>query len=104
MALPYTPHLGYRHETMAVKPREGSAASAVRIPLGWELAPAQGALLVRDDPFPFALIGRWAGGGAVIGSAPVRVASPVEDPFDLLDEQPVVAAGDPPVVGGGWFG
>ena len=55
---------------------------------------------------PFALIGRWAGGGALIGSEPVAVAGADDDPFALLDEQPAVAADAPPGVrvGGGWFG
>ncbi len=35
---------------------------------------------------PFALLGRWAGGGALIGSEPVEVASDDDDPFALLDD------------------
>ena len=63
------------------------------------------ALLVREDPDPFALVGRWAGGGALVGSHPLRRALPGEDPFDVLartGERPA----DPPAgfVGGGWFG
>ena len=63
-------------------------------------------LLVRDDVRPFALVGRWAGGAALAGGAPVRVADPErEDPFALLDEQPPVSGEVPPgFVGGGWFG
>jgi para-aminobenzoate synthetase/4-amino-4-deoxychorismate lyase len=96
----------------------------VRVPLRWTLAPERAALLVRQDTRPFALIGRWAGGGALIGSEPIRVASHDEDPFAVLDDQPSLADpstidGDPfalpgnqPVpphpgtgaVGGGWFG
>jgi para-aminobenzoate synthetase/4-amino-4-deoxychorismate lyase len=79
------------------------------------LSPEAVALLVRHDERPFALIGRWAGGGAVIGSEPVRVAGAEEDPFALLDAQPPLAPANgprPPVktnvqlngVGGGWFG
>lgn len=96
---------------MAVKPHCGSRLSLVRIPLGWRLPPERAALLLRDDPYPFALIGRWAGGGAIIGSAPVRLAAGDEDPFTLLDEQPLVevaghrATATPATpVGGGWFG
>ena len=66
---------------------------------------AEGALLVRGDAHPFALAGDWAGGGALVGSEPLVVAGPEEDPFELLDRQP---AGDRRVgsegVGGGWFG
>ncbi len=80
----------------------------VRVPLAWALAPEAAALLVRDDERPFALIGRWAGGGALIGSEPVRVASAEEDPFALLDEQPRVDRGPEgrldSAVAGGWFG
>ena len=77
---------------------------AVRIPLDWTLTPERAALLVRGDRRPFALIGRWAGGGALIGSEPVRVGSPDEDPFALLDDQPDVVLDDEAAVGGGWFG
>jgi para-aminobenzoate synthetase/4-amino-4-deoxychorismate lyase len=83
-----------------------SAATVVRTPLTWTLAPERAALLVRDDARPFALIGRWAGGGALIGAEPVRVAREDDDPFELLDEQPDVsgAAGTAGAVAGGWFG
>jgi aminodeoxychorismate synthase component I len=88
-------------------------ARLVRVPLDGAFSAAQGALLVRGDTHPFALAGDWAGGGALVGSEPLVVARPVDDPFDLLDRQPVVdaersepaaeVAGAQPV-GGGWFG
>lgn len=81
----------------------GEAVEVRRIPLEWTLAPERAALLVRDDQRPFALVGQWAGGGALVGSDPVRVAAADEDPFELLDEQPGVQ-GAPGAVGGGWFG
>ena len=82
-----------------------SRARPVRIPLAGELPAAEAALLVRDDSHPFALAGAWAGGGALVGSEPVRVAAADEDPFELLDRQPDLSAGDDGVVvGGGWFG
>jgi para-aminobenzoate synthetase/4-amino-4-deoxychorismate lyase len=63
---------------------------------------------VRDDERPFALIGRWAGGGALVGSQPVRVADRDDDPFQLVEELPLIAAaggsGGSVGVGGGWFG
>jgi para-aminobenzoate synthetase/4-amino-4-deoxychorismate lyase len=76
------------------------------VPLDWQLEPERAAMLVREDTRPFALIGGWAGGGALVGSEPIRVASPQEDPFALLDEQPQpsVAGGDGEAVAGGWFG
>jgi para-aminobenzoate synthetase / 4-amino-4-deoxychorismate lyase len=104
-------------------------ARLVRVPLEGGPGAADGALLVRDDSRPFALAGDWAGGGALVGSEPLVVAAPEEDPFGLLDVQPVVeadggreeagggAAGAveadrpeaadgaaPGAVGGGWFG
>jgi para-aminobenzoate synthetase / 4-amino-4-deoxychorismate lyase len=81
-----------------------TAARLVRVPLAGEPAPADGALLVRDDDRPFALVGDWAGGGALVGSEPLRVASADEDPFALLDQQPEVEADSSDAVGGGWFG
>jgi para-aminobenzoate synthetase/4-amino-4-deoxychorismate lyase len=80
----------------------------VRVALPWRLEPEQVALLVREDERPFALIGRWAGGGALVGSQPVRVADRDHDPFRLVEELPLVApcggSGGSSVVGGGWFG
>jgi para-aminobenzoate synthetase/4-amino-4-deoxychorismate lyase len=106
-------------------------ARLVRIELEGELSAAEGTLLVRGDDRPFALAGDWAGGGAIVGSAPLVVAGPEEDPFELLDRQPVVTGAEQPgadavggnsldagggnsldagggnspdAVGGGWFG
>jgi para-aminobenzoate synthetase/4-amino-4-deoxychorismate lyase len=78
-------------------------ARLVRTPLEGTLTAAEGALLVRGDAHPFALTGDWAGGGALVGSEPLVVAGPDEDPFGLLDVQPMVEADDE-AVGGGWFG
>jgi para-aminobenzoate synthetase/4-amino-4-deoxychorismate lyase len=79
-------------------------AELLRVPLDWDRAPEDVLLAVRDDPVPFALVGAWCGGGAVVGSAPVRVAQPGEDPFALLDEQPRVEGAPEGAVGGGWVG
>ena len=78
-------------------------ARLVRIELEGSASAAEGALLVRGDARPFALAGDWAGGGAIVGSEPVAVAGPEDDPFDLLDVQPEVDPGGEGV-GGGWFG
>ena len=43
-------------------------ARLVRVPLAWRLRPATAALLVRGDERPFALAGRWVGGGAIVGA------------------------------------
>src|SRR3954470_22820662 len=74
----------------------------VRHPLDWTAEPADAALLVRGDERPFALCGAWAGGGAIAGSEPVRVAREDEDPFALLDALPAVV--DAGGFGGGGVG
>jgi para-aminobenzoate synthetase/4-amino-4-deoxychorismate lyase len=80
----------------------------VRHPLASSLTAADAALRLRGEERPFALIGAWAGGGAILGSAPVRVAGADEDPFALLDEAgaggDAEADGDAGGVGGGWVG
>ncbi len=72
--------------------RVPETARLVRIALEGTLKAAEGALLVRGDAHPFALAGDWAGGGALVGSEPIAVAGPEEDPFELLDRQPMVEA------------
>ncbi|CAA9478054.1 MAG: Para-aminobenzoate synthase, aminase component [uncultured Solirubrobacteraceae bacterium] len=59
---------------------------------------------LADLPHPFALTGRWAGGGAVLGADPRRVLGADEDPFGALDELPPLERPEPGGVGGGWFG
>jgi para-aminobenzoate synthetase / 4-amino-4-deoxychorismate lyase len=90
-----------------VSPGDQRPRTLLRVPLSWSLEPERAALLVRDDTRPFALAGRWAGGGAVISSEPVRSSSGAEDPFSLLEEQPPVldpTAGAGGAVGGAWVG
>ncbi|MES1194111.1 MAG: chorismate-binding protein, partial [Solirubrobacterales bacterium] len=79
---------------------------AVSVALSGDVPAEHAGLLVRDDVRPFALVGRWAGAAALVGSAPVRVADAErEDPFALLDEQPPLSDELPAgFVGGGWFG
>ena len=79
-------------------------AVLVREPLEAAVPAARAALILRGEDRPFALIGAWAGGGALLGSRPVRVSGPGDDLFALLDEQPDVAGGDGAAVGGGWVG
>ena len=74
----------------------------VRVPLDLSLAPERVLLALRDEPWPFALVGRWAGGGAIVGCAPTTLLAPGEDPFTRLEDLPE-PTGDA-VVGGGWFG
>jgi para-aminobenzoate synthetase/4-amino-4-deoxychorismate lyase len=82
-----------------------SAARLVRVPLDAAPAPHDVLRAVAREPWPFALIGSWAGGGAIIGASPLRVATPEQDPFTLLEQVPDLAAGaNGAGVGGGWFG
>ena len=65
--------------------------------------PAERVLLaLRDEPWPFALTGRWAGGGAIVGASPRALLGADEDPFTRLEDLPE-PSGDAEV-GGGWFG
>jgi para-aminobenzoate synthetase/4-amino-4-deoxychorismate lyase len=86
----------------------GQAVRLERVPLdGCELDPYDALALLRGRSRPFALVGEWAGGGAVLGCDPLRVASaPGADPFGVLDEQPSVAGagaggGGPEAAAGG---
>lgn len=53
-----------------------------------------------------ALIGAWAGGGALISCEPRAVLGAGDDPFEVLADEPATdhPGGDGLVVGGGWFG
>jgi para-aminobenzoate synthetase / 4-amino-4-deoxychorismate lyase len=79
-------------------------ARLLRTPLPGRLPAARAPLLVAGEPGAFALFGGWAGGGAIAGAHPVRVAGEGEDPFDVLDEQAVIDGGRIEAVGGGWVG
>jgi anthranilate/para-aminobenzoate synthase component I/branched-subunit amino acid aminotransferase/4-amino-4-deoxychorismate lyase len=101
------PTRGRRCTSCAERPPTGkipAIARLVRIPLEWSLSAVDGALLVRGDARPFALLGRWAGGRAIVGSEPVRAARAEEDPFALLEDRPALEERGDGVVGGGWFG
>jgi anthranilate/para-aminobenzoate synthase component I len=91
-----------------------------RVPLDCSLAPLELLGALRDERLPFALTGAWAGGGAIVGSDPLRVAAPdagaldtqsaagdAQDAFSTLDRLPRPAEDGrqhPEAVGGGWFG
>lgn len=84
-------------------------ARLVRVALACELSAEQVLLAVRDEPWPFALSGNWAGGGAIVGARPLRLASESDDPFALLEQLPALnhdghRDADESAVGGGWFG
>ncbi|HEX4659771.1 MAG TPA: aminodeoxychorismate synthase component I [Streptosporangiaceae bacterium] len=77
----------------------------MRRSLSWDLEPADALRLVRGDPHPVALIGAWAGGGAVIGSEPCLTRSPPQDLADVLDSPaPVTERSVGGGFGGGWIG
>jgi para-aminobenzoate synthetase/4-amino-4-deoxychorismate lyase len=70
------------------------------------LVPEQAVLWLRGDERPFALVGDWFDTKAVLGSEPLRVARADSDPFDVLEQQPVIDRRDAAVAGGwvGWLG
>ncbi len=74
----------------------------MRVRLDWTLPPELVLLALRHEPWPFALTGRWAGGGAIVGCSPRMLLGADEDPFARLEDLPE-ARGDAEV-GGGWFG
>ena len=98
------------------------AATLVREPLDAGPAAHEALRALRGDDRPFALIGMWAGGGAVLGSEPVRLAEaggrvvgrpglaagrsgmPDAAVLDRVDDVPAVHADVPGAVGGGWVG
>jgi aminodeoxychorismate synthase component I len=82
---------------------EGSV-QLFRTVLPTRLTPQQVIRCFRDDPWPFAFVGRWVGGGALVGSEPVRVADDHDDPFWIMTQLPQVEGAVEGAVGGGWFG
>src|SRR3954470_3019573 len=83
------------------------AATLVREPLDATPAAHEALRALRGDDRPFALIGAWAGGGAVLGSEPVRLVHadvPRASVLDCVDDVPAVPADVPGAVGGGWVG
>jgi hypothetical protein len=56
----------------------GSRRRAIRRPLQCTLDPDGVLAVLRGDAHPFALVGAWAGGRAVLGSEPVVQAAPPE--------------------------
>ena len=72
----------------------------VRVSLGRGLGVGEVLRAVRDDPRPFALVGRWAGSREVVGSGPVEVVEGAAVLDILADHH----GGDGTGVGGGWFG
>lgn len=80
-----------------------AALKAFRVALGGGVPPEDAVGWLRGEERPFALVGEWLGGLAVLGSAPARIAPDDRDPFELLDAQDEVLGGQA-LVGGGWVG
>src|ERR1700749_984639 len=83
-----------------------TTASLERVRFPGHLEPAAVLAALESEPLPFALVGAWSGGGAIIGSDPIRIADQSEDPFAVLAEltEGRGALGTAGAVGGGWFG
>ena len=75
-----------------------------RVALRSNLTPTEVLRTFRSDRRPVALVGRWAGGGAIVASDPLAVAGPSDDPFAALSNLPIVEGVTEGAVGGGWFG
>ena len=75
-----------------------------RIALRSNLTPTQVLRSFRADRRPMALVGQWAGGGAIVASEPSSVAGPRDDPFATLSRLPAIEGEIKGAVGGGWFG
>src|SRR5205085_10108758 len=64
--------------------RVGGREELLREPLECELPAPLAARCLHDEERPFALVGAWAGGGAVLGCSPIRVARDDANPFALI--------------------
>jgi len=80
-----------------------SAIEPLQVEIAAGVDPAQALLALRDDRAPFALAGRWAGGGAIAGSEPLRIVTGADATFETL-AQPALDTDRDDLVGGGWFG
>ena len=76
----------------------------VRVPLAFEASPSEVLRAAGGDARPFALVGVWSGGGALVGSEPLVIVDDADDPFAVLDDQPEVTGSPEGATGGGWVG
>jgi para-aminobenzoate synthetase/4-amino-4-deoxychorismate lyase len=79
-------------------------ARLLRVPLASTMTPTEVLRTARGDRHAFALVGEWAGGGAVIGSEPLATCSETIDPFEVIDVVPEVVGVRSAGIGGGWVG
>jgi len=89
-----------RSESARVPP----SARVVRVPLAMHKSPSAVLRAAGRDARPFALVGSWSGGRALVGSDPLLVVEDADDPFAVLDRQPEITATLPGATGGGWVG
>ena len=90
----------------------GERVRPFRVALESEIAPKEAVAWLRGDERPFALVGEWLGGVALLGSCPLEVTEPDRDPFSVIETQPELdrlpaplpGAADGAAVGGGWVG
>jgi para-aminobenzoate synthetase/4-amino-4-deoxychorismate lyase len=81
----------------------------MRVPLAIDLSLGAALRVLYDTERPFALVGKWAGGGALLGCEPLRTVDD-GDPFELLalarpdSEEDPARLGSAAAVGGGWVG
>jgi para-aminobenzoate synthetase/4-amino-4-deoxychorismate lyase len=75
--------------------------------LNWDLSASDVLRLVRDDPYPVALLGAWSGGSDIIGSVPLVTShgwsSDVDDEWETWGSSRP-SPDDGPRFGGGWIG
>lgn len=78
---------------------------SVREIAGWS-GPRAGLAAALDGAHGTVLTGQWAGGGALVLADPSRIVLNAVDPFEVLDDLPVVPvdSSHPGAVCGGWFG
>ena len=81
-----------------------SRRRAIRRPLQCTLGPDGVLAVLRGDAHPFALVGAWAGGRAVLGSEPVAQAAPPESLERVFGPQGSPVPPSPAVFAGGWVG
>ena len=86
--------------------RPAGSFEPIKRSIACDWSPSQVALALRDRRHPFALVGSWFGGGAIIGSDPSVVLDPTsgQDPFEVLDTVERSATQTSPDTGGAVFG
>ena len=80
------------------------SARVVRVPLALKATPTAVLRAAGSEVQPFALVGAWSGGGALVGSDPLVVVEDADDPFAVLDDQPEITGSAEGATGGGWVG